>query len=81
MQPANTRTIADLSRGETATITGFSADTPQTEIRLREVGFAEGDRVCILHKGLFGSPLNVKLHSTSIAMRPAEARMIKIAPQ
>ena len=49
--------------------------------RLREIGFAEGDLVEILHIGAFGrSPLNVKLHGTSIAMRPNEAKMIRVIP-
>lgn len=71
--------LADIGRHIQAKITGFSADTSHTEIRLREIGFAEGDIVEILHVGVFGgSPLNVRLHGTSIAMRPKEAAMIRV---
>lgn len=71
--------IADLTKKTLARITGFSVDDPHTETRFREIGFAEGDVVEILHVGLFGrSPINIRLHGTSIAMRPREARMIKV---
>jgi len=72
-------TLADLSKTERAKIIGFSALNEHLETRFREIGFAEGDIVEILHIGLFGkSPLNVKLHGTSIAMRPSEAAMIDV---
>ncbi|PHR93234.1 MAG: ferrous iron transport protein A [Robiginitomaculum sp.] len=73
--------LADMAKNVPAKITGFCADTPHTEIRLREIGFAEGDVVEITHIGLFGgSPLNIRLHGTSIAMRPQEAGMIRVIP-
>ncbi len=74
----NTQTsIADLAKQSLARITGFLVDDPHTETRFREIGFAEGDVVEVLHRGLFGgSPINIRLHGTSIAMRPREARMI-----
>jgi len=64
-----------------ARICGFTARDEHDQVRLREIGFAEGDLVEILHVGLFGrSPLNVKLHGTAIAMRPNEAKMIRVIP-
>ncbi len=74
---ASPLSLADLTLGENGCITGFNAPNEDAEIRLREVGFAEGDIICITHIGLLGrSPYNVKLHGTSIAMRPQEAAMI-----
>lgn len=71
--------LADIGKNVRAKITGFRANSPRVEIRLREIGFAEGDIVEIVHVGLFGgSPLNVRLHGTSIAIRPKEAAMIQI---
>lgn len=47
--------------------------------RLREIGFAEGDRVETLHFGLFGrNPLVVKLNESFIALRRWEAAMIEV---
>ena len=73
-------TLADLALNTRARISGFNAKTGAIETRLREIGFAEGDIVEILHVGLFGrSPLNIRLHDcASIAMRPSEAAMILI---
>lgn len=74
-------TLANLKKNTKAEILGFTSSEGTVEVRLREIGFAEGDVVEILHKGLFGgSPLNVRLHGTSIAIRPAEANMILVAP-
>lgn len=72
-------TLADLSKAVRAKIVGFSTDSAHLETRFREIGFAEGDIVEIIHIGLFGkSPLNVKLHGTAIAMRPLQASMIDV---
>jgi Fe2+ transport system protein FeoA len=72
-------TLANLPKNTCGRIIGFSAETDHLETRFREIGFAEGDVVQIVHVGLFGgSPINVKLHGTSIAMRPYQAQMIDI---
>ena len=74
-------TLFALEKHRPARICGFSKDDDCDQTRLREIGFAEGDLVEILHVGLFGrSPLNVKLHGTAIAMRPVEAKMIRVIP-
>ena len=72
--------LAELPMRTRARVTGFIAPTKDTETRLREIGFAEGDTVEVLHTGLFGrSPLNIRLHDcASIAMRPTEAAMILV---
>jgi ferrous iron transport protein A len=75
----NRTTLAKLAKNQAARIIGFSTPNDHLETRFREIGFAEGDLVKILHIGLFGrSPVNVKLHGTSIAMRPAQAAMINV---
>ena len=75
------KTAADLKKNEKAKIVGFCAKSSTMVDRFREIGFAEGDVIEILHKGLFGgTPLNVRLHGTSIAIRPAQAQMINVVP-
>ncbi len=74
-------TLFALEKNRPARICGFDCAHEHTQTRLREIGFAEGDLVEIMHVGLFGrSPLNIRLHGTSIAMRPNEARMIRVIP-
>lgn len=73
-------TLAKLAKNQSARIIGFSAPSEHVETRFREIGFAEGDIVKILHIGVLfiKSPINVQLHGTSIAMRPSEAAMINV---
>ncbi len=73
--------ITDLKKRITGVIEGFDTDDEHMEVRFREIGFAEGDEVEVLHTGLFGhSPLNIRLHGTMIALRRKEARMIRVRP-
>lgn len=77
----NNQSLKTLGFRKKAEIVGFCPNNKETEMRFREIGFAEGDIVEVLHRGLFGgTPINVRLHGTSIAMRPKEADMIKIRP-
>jgi len=72
-------TLRELAKDKPARIIGFVTDNPETETRLREIGFAEGDVVEALHFGLFGrNPLSVRLNGALIAMRSQEADAIKV---
>lgn len=72
-------TLRDLKRNQTAKVMGFNAPKSDLEIRLREIGFAETDRVELMHVGLFGrNPITVKLNGTLIAMRKNEAAAVII---
>ena len=74
--------LRDLSRGTPATVTGFDSADAELVTRLREIGFAEGDDVRSLHRGLFGrNPLGVKLNGTFIALRREEASAIRVEPR
>lgn len=79
-------TLDELAKGEIAHITGFQRpeeeDVQNVRIvaKLREIGFAEGDEVELLHKGvLFGTPLSYRLNRTIIALRKREAALITIS--
>ena len=72
-------TLRELSKHKPARIIGFQTDNPQTETRLREIGFAEGDMVEALHFGLFGrNPMSVRLNGSLIAMRKQEAQAVLV---
>lgn len=71
--------LADLPLRAIARIRGFASDDEPLVFKLREIGFAEGDEVEILHKGfLFGSPLSIRLNRSLIALRKSEARQIQV---
>jgi len=72
-------TLRELRKSTTARVIGFQTTEEQLETRLREIGFAEGDRVELMHVGLLGrNPITVKLNGTLIAMRRAEASAVLI---
>lgn len=72
-------TLRDLPKNQTAYVSGFISDDPGLVTRLREIGFAEGDRVETLHFGLFGrNPMTVRLNGALIAMRKNEAMAVSL---
>ena len=72
--------LRDIPHRRPATVTGFCDSDTELQTRLREIGFAEGDRVECVHKGLFGgNPISVKLNGTHIALRRREAHAILVA--
>ena len=74
-------TLDELARGVAARISGFSDDANdvRTVAKLREIGFAEGDEVELMHRGLIGgTPLSFRLNRTLIALRKREAKLIRI---
>jgi len=77
---SSTLTLRDLNKNQQALVSGFSETDPNLEIRLREIGFAEGDSVETLHFGLFGrNPMTVRLNGALIAMRKNEAAAVLVA--
>ncbi len=74
--------LSDLGMGKAARVRGLAAADPTLEQKLREVGFAEGDEVEIVHVGpLNRKPLCVRLNRTLIALRADEAAAISVEPR
>lgn len=72
-------TLDQLKKGMMARVAGFDGDRPGLIARLREIGFAESDEVELLQTGPFGlPPFCYRLNRTIVALRPAEARAIKV---
>lgn len=76
--------LGTLPVGFAGTIERFDEDTnPDTEDRvdqLREMGFAEGLSVEILHQNSFGrDPIAVRVGSMTIALRRKEANLITVS--
>jgi ferrous iron transport protein A len=71
--------LDQLPQHKPAQITGFEKHFVPLIEKLREIGFAEGDEVEILHRGLIGgSPICVRLNNSIIALRKIEASQIQI---
>ncbi|MEZ5938804.1 MAG: FeoA family protein [Hyphomonadaceae bacterium] len=68
-----------LAKGEVGRIAGFEMGDTPTIAKLREIGFAEGDEVELLARGwLGGAPLSFRLNRTVIALRKAEAALVRV---
>ena len=71
--------LCDLEKAQCGVVTHFSDENVGLVTRLREIGFAEGDRVQVMHFGLFGkNPLTVRLNGALIALRRREAKLISV---
>lgn len=71
--------LTDLRKNQSGTIKGFDAADEDLSIRLREIGFAEGDNVTPLHFGLFGkNPMSVRVNGALIALRRQDAKAILV---
>lgn len=71
--------LRDLGKREKAVVCGFDMKDPDLVVRLREIGFAEGDPVEAMHFGLFfKNPMTVRLNGALIAMRSNEARSVYV---
>lgn len=77
----NTKSVADMSIGETALITSVGDDCIDVHchcLRLMELGFTPGQEVSVVAKSPFKDPLAVSVRGTIIALRKDEAECIKI---
>ena len=71
--------LTDLSKNESAVITGFDENDAELSTRLREIGFAEGDYVTPLHFGFFGkNPMSVRVNGALIALRRQDAKAVMV---
>ncbi len=77
----NTRSVADLKTGDTASITSVGDDCIEIHchcLRLMELGFTPGQEVTVVAKSPFKDPIAVSVRGTIIALRKTEAECIKI---
>lgn len=73
--------LTDLAQSSASRILGFAAVDQAQETRLRDIGFAEGDRIEPMHFGLFGrNPMSVRLNGAIIALRRKDAQAILVEP-
>ncbi len=74
-------TLDQLENGAVARIASIGVLDPDLEVKLREMGFCEGDEVELLATGpLGGQPLAVRLNRRIVALRRGEAASIEIEP-
>lgn len=81
---AETAPLGTCRSGYQGTVSGF-VETQDHEIqrqidRLREIGFAEGLNIEILHENPFGrDPIAVRIGVMTVALRRTEANLIEVS--
>ncbi len=71
--------LDELNRHEAGHVCGFTTTNETMVMKLREIGFAEGDEVEVLGRGLLGgTPISVRLNQTIIALRVREAQLVEV---
>jgi Fe2+ transport system protein FeoA len=70
-------TLDQAGAGFEGTIKGIEGDPVVVE-RLREIGCLTGETIRVIYRMVFGEPLVVEIRGTSVAMRNAEARCIRV---
>ena len=79
-QAVTTTTLADLSRGARASVTGVCDEAdPATARRLFDLGFAPGAEVEMVRKAPMADPVVFRVAGYDIALRRAQARCIQVS--
>ena len=69
--------LSALQPGESATIKAISADEVLHH-RLLALGFRIGKEVCLIRRGRFKGPLQVRIGTTEVIMRRVDADKIRV---
>lgn len=69
--------VADLQPGESARIDRIDAEEALQQ-RLAALGFRQGKELQLVRKASFSGPLHVRIGTTDVILRVAEARRIQI---
>ena len=72
------RTLAGLSRGQTATIASVEGDDA-IAWRILEMGLTDGEEVTCLGAAPLGDPLEFSVRGYRISLRAAEANRVRLA--
>ena len=80
--PENEMRLSDAETGAPLVVIGLDdrAGLPDLQMRLRELGFMEGEPVCVLRRGQpGGEPLAVRIGASTFALRRIEAACVRVA--
>lgn len=72
-----TKTLAQLIKGETATISSFSDDT--LALKLIEMGCIPGEKITLQHVAPLGCPYAFEVNGTLVSIRKSEAQFVLIS--
>ena len=70
-------TLNELPPGANATITGLPSD-PELRLRIQSLGMRIGRRVAVIRRSRFGGPLQVRIGTTDLLIRPQQALQVRV---
>ena len=71
------RTLWDLTRGESATVTAVTAKSAMRR-RLQDIGLVPGTRVKSVNRGMMGGPTAYLVRGAVIALRRKDAESVTV---
>ena len=77
MEETVTKTLAQLGKGETATIISFSDGV--LALKLIEMGVIPGEQITLQHVAPLGCPYAFEVNGTLVSLRKSEAHLVLIS--
>jgi len=71
-------TLSELPTGETATIAALTGQ-PDIRTRMQSIGLRVGREVAVIRRSRFGGPLQVRIGTTDLLIRPQQAMQVVLA--
>ena len=71
-------TLAKLKLNESTEIKGFCPERKELAQELQELGFIQGAKVTLVHRGLFANPLAFEIRGSVFALRKNEAEAVLV---
>ncbi len=77
-QATSPMTLADLPTGQTGTIASLAGD-PEIRTRIQSLGLRIGRDVAVIRRSRFGGPIQVRIGTTDLLIRPQQAAQVILA--
>ena len=71
-------TLSELPVGHTGTIAALTGD-PQIRTRIQSLGLRVGREVAVIRRSRFGGPIQVRIGTTDLLIRPQQAAQVLLA--
>ncbi len=69
-------TLDQLNIGGTARIQSLSSDECELQARIKAMGLRPGRLITLIRRSRFGGPLQVRVGTTDLILRPAQAKKV-----
>ena len=72
--------LASVKVGDQVVVSEVKSCAPELLKKLVAMGLVAGSVVTVTQRGLFGSPINVKLFGSVLSLRSSEAALVQVHP-